>query len=95
MKKITQSASKLVLLYIIAILGLLALFAGAWSVATGTFGEAAKIILGSFGVALNFVLGFYFGYKGDTPPANTVTSTKVTESKTVGSVEEDQSYAGK
>lgn len=91
MKKITQSASKLVLLYIISILGLLALIAGGYSVFTNTFGEASKIILASFGVALNFVLGFYFGYKGDTPSSNTVTTTS-TESKTVGS---DLPYAGK
>ena len=74
MKNITNSASKLVLLYIITILGLLALLAGAYSVLTNTFGEAAKIILGAFGVALNFVLGFYFGYKGDSS-ANTTTVT--------------------
>lgn len=66
MNNITKSASKLVLLYIIAILGLLSLFAGGYSVVTQTFGEASKIILSAFGVALNFVLGFYFGYKGDT-----------------------------
>lgn len=65
MNKITSSASKLVLLYIVAVLGLLALFAGVWSVAMGTFGEAAKIILALFGSAITFVLGFYFGSKGE------------------------------
>jgi len=68
MKNITSSASKLVLLYIVMILGILSLVAGIWSVVTGTFGEASKIILSAFGVALNFVLGFYFGYKGDSTP---------------------------
>lgn len=92
MNKIFGSASKLVLLYIIAILGLLSLFAGAWSVATGTLSEAAKIILAAFGVALNFVLGFYFGYKGDSPVSNTTTTTSI-ESKSVGS--SDLPYAGK
>lgn len=55
----------MVLLYIVGVLGLLTLVAGIFSVVTGTFGEAAKIILAAFGVALNFVLGFYFGSKGD------------------------------
>ncbi len=67
MKNITSSASKLVLLYIVMILGLLALFAGCWAVVTGTFGDAAKAIVGLFSTAVTFVLGFYFGYKGDTP----------------------------
>ncbi len=66
MNNITSSASKLVLLYIIAILGILSLFAGVWSIATGTFGEAAKIILALFGTANSFVLGFYFGSKGES-----------------------------
>jgi uncharacterized membrane protein len=85
MKNITSSASKLVLLYIVAILGILALVAGVFSVVTNTFGEASKIVLAAFGVALNFVLGFYFGYKGDSP---TVTTTEklgkveTTETKT-------------
>ena len=76
MSNITKSASKLVLLYIVAILGVLSLVAGIFSVITGTFGEASKIILSAFGVALNFVLGFYFGYKGDT---TTTTTEKVAE----------------
>lgn len=68
MKNITSSASKLVLLYIVAILGLLALFAGCYSIATNSFGEASKIVLGAFTSALTFVLGFYFGYKGESQP---------------------------
>lgn len=65
MNNITRSASKIVLLYIVGILGLLALFAGAYSVWTQTFGEAAKIILSAFTGAVTFLLGFYFGYKGE------------------------------
>ena len=65
MSEIMKSASKIVLLWIVGILGILALIAGIYSVITGTFGEAAKIILNAFGSALTFVLGFYFGSKGD------------------------------
>lgn len=68
MKNITHSASKLVLLYIVAIIGILALIAGAYSILTNTFGEASKIILASFGTVLTLVLGYYFGYKGDNSP---------------------------
>lgn len=68
MKNITQSATKLVLLYLILILGILALFAGGWSVMTGEFNDASKVILASFGSALTLVLGFYFAYKGETQP---------------------------
>lgn len=79
MNTITKSASKLVLLYIVMILGILALFAGIWAVIHGSFGEAEKLILSMFGSALTFLLGFYFGYKGDTPkpvsPAGTETET--------------------
>lgn len=66
MNSIFESASKLVLLYIVGILGLLSLLAGGWSIATDTFGEAAKIILTSFGSVTTFVMGYYFGAKGDT-----------------------------
>lgn len=62
---ITNSASKLVLLFIVAILGLLALFSGVWAVIHGTFGDMEKTIIGLFGTAVTFVLGFYFGSKGD------------------------------
>lgn len=80
MKNITSSASKLVLLYIVMILGILGLVAGIYSVVTQSFGEASKIILSAFGVALNFVLGFYFGYKGDSQPVVTPDETKQTVS---------------
>lgn len=65
MNDITKSASKLVLLYIVAILGVLALFAGIWDVVHGQFGEVTKIILAVFGSAVNFLFGFYFASKGD------------------------------
>lgn len=66
MNEITKSASKLVLLYIVAILGFLALFAGLWDVVHGQFSEVSKIILALFGGAVNFLFGFYFGSKGDS-----------------------------
>lgn len=65
MSDITKSASKLVLLYIVGILGVLALVAGIYSLTTETFSEAAKIVLGSFTGSVTFLLGFYFGSKGD------------------------------
>lgn len=66
MNKITESASKLVLLYVMGILGILALVAGVYSVITQTLGEGAKMILLAFTGAITFLLGFYFGYKGDS-----------------------------
>jgi len=65
MNNISKSASKLVLLYIVFILGLLALFAGGYSVITQTFSKAAEIILTAFTGAVTFLFGFYFGYKGE------------------------------
>lgn len=65
MQNILKSASKLVLLYIIGLLGLLTLFVGVWSVINGTYGEAEKLVLGGFNSTLTFVLGFYFGSKGE------------------------------
>lgn len=65
MNNILKSASKLVLLYVVGILGLLSLASGIYSVFTETFSEAAKIIMTAFTGAVTFILGFYFGYKGD------------------------------
>jgi hypothetical protein len=66
MNDITKSASKLVLLYIIGLLGVLSLAAGLFSIFTQTFGEAAKVIITAFVGAVTFLLGYYFGAKGDT-----------------------------
>jgi uncharacterized membrane protein HdeD (DUF308 family) len=65
MSKIMSSASKLVLLYLVAILGVLALIAGVHAVITGTFNDAEKAILVAFTGAVTFVFGFYFNSKGD------------------------------
>lgn len=70
MQNITSSASKIVLLWIMGILGIMALFAGIYSVATNTFGDASKVILASFAAANTFLLGFYFNSKGDTSLPN-------------------------
>lgn len=76
MNTITKSASKLVLLYIVMILGILALFAGIWAVIHGSYGEAEKLILSMFGSAITFLFGFYFGYKGDTQKPATPSETE-------------------
>ena len=60
-----SSASKIVLLYLVAILGILALVAGTYSVVTGDFNDASKAVMASFGAAITFVFGFYFNSKGD------------------------------
>ena len=65
MNKILESASKMVLLYLVFILGILALIAGTHSILAGQFDDAAKAILASFGGAITFVFGFYFNSKGD------------------------------
>ena len=63
MSEIFKSASKLVLLYIVLILGILTLTAGVLGIVKGTLEPKEIIVL--FSTALNFVLGFYFGSKGD------------------------------
>lgn len=66
MNKILESASKLVLIYLVFILGILALVAGVMSVWTGDFNDASKAIITAFAGAITFVFGFYFNSKGDT-----------------------------
>lgn len=65
MKEILSSASKLVLLFLVLILGILAMIAGYHSVMTGEFNDASKAILTAFTGAITFVFGFYFNSKGD------------------------------
>jgi steroid 5-alpha reductase family enzyme len=66
MTNITSSASKLVLLFLVLVLGILALIAGYHSVMTGDYNDASKAILASFGGAIIYVFGFYFNSKGDS-----------------------------
>lgn len=63
MNNIISSASKLVLLYVVGILGLIGAFAAIWGITQGTLDP--KEITSLFGTALTFVLGFYFGSKGE------------------------------
>lgn len=65
MNKIFSSASKIVLLYIVLILGILALFSGVWSVIHNDLNETTKLIFGLFASCVTFVMGFYFNSKGD------------------------------
>lgn len=64
MSEITKSASKVVLLAIIAVLCIITLVAAIVGVVRGSL-EPVKDIISLFGSALSFVLGFYFGSKGD------------------------------
>lgn len=68
--KILESASKLVLLYLVGILGILSLVAGVWSMIQGNYSDAAKEVLSLFTNAMMFLFGFYFNNKGDTNVPN-------------------------
>ena len=68
-KNILSSATKIVLLYIIFILGILALAAGMVSIITGEYTEIAKAVLSLFGGVISYVMGYYFGSKGETGSA--------------------------
>lgn len=68
--KILESASKMVLLYLVAILGILALIAGGWSIITGEYNDASKAVIVAFSGAVTFVFGFYFNSKGDSNVPN-------------------------
>lgn len=70
MENILQSASKLVLLYLVGILGILTLVAGIHGVLAGTFTDIEKGIITAFTGAITFVFGFYFNSKGDTTLPN-------------------------
>lgn len=63
---ILKSASKIVLLTLVAVLAILTLVGGVHDVLTGVFSEVTKVILLAFSSALTFVMGFYFGTKGET-----------------------------
>lgn len=64
MGNITNSATKLVLLYIMFVLGVLALFAGGWGIVQGTLDP--KEITSLFGTSVTFLMGYYFS-KPNTP----------------------------
>ena len=83
--EILNSATKLVLLYLIFILGTISLFAGIWDIVHAQFSEVTKIILALFGSVVNFVAGYYFSEREKSPvPIGTVTTSKTnTEVTTV------------
>ena len=64
MGNILSSASKVVLLYVVGILGAVAAFAAVWGVVYSTLDP--KELVNQFGTAVTFVLGFYFGRKEDS-----------------------------
>lgn len=66
---IFNSATKLVLLYTIFILGILTLAAGIRDILTGEYTEITKAILALFGGVISYVMGYYFGSKGETGAA--------------------------
>lgn len=64
---ILNSASRLAFLYLVGVLGILALFAGGWGVVNGTI--EPKEILAIFGAAITMILTYYFTRdKGEQPP---------------------------
>ena len=63
MGDILSSASKLVLLFVVFILGITAAFAAVWGIVHSTLDP--KELVTQFGTAVTFVLGFYFGSKGE------------------------------
>jgi hypothetical protein len=65
MNNITQSATKLVLLYIVLILGLMTAFAVIWGIVTNSVNELTMAILASFSGIVGVVVGHYFNKPGD------------------------------
>jgi len=64
MENITKSASKMVLLSLIAVLNIIVLIVVVMSAFRGEFGDMDKLVLAMFSNALSFVLGYYFNGKG-------------------------------
>lgn len=63
--KILESASKICLLSMVAVLNVLALVAGIHGVLAGTFSDIEKTVLAAFVAQITFIFGFYFNSKGD------------------------------
>ncbi len=66
--KILTSATKVVLLYMVFVLGILASFSVGWDVVHNQFGEVTKVVLAAFSSAVTFLFGHYFGSR-QNPPA--------------------------
>ena len=65
---IFRSATKIVLLYMVFILGAIVAFATTWDVTHGQFGEVTKVILAAYTSAITFLFGYYFGSKNKETP---------------------------
>lgn len=65
MNNITGSATKLVLLFIVFILGMMALFAVVWGIVTNQVSEITTAIFASFSGIVGVVVGHYFNKPGD------------------------------
>lgn len=61
MNNISSSALKIVLLFLIGLLGLVTAFSIVWDVTHSAFSDITQILLGSFTAAITLVLGYYFG----------------------------------
>lgn len=63
--KISNSATKLVLLYLVFILGLLTAFIVVWSTVTGNTNEMTSVVFAGFSGVVGVVIGHYFKSNGD------------------------------
>lgn len=96
MNNIVSSASKIVLLSLVAVLAVATLFSAVHDVLFGEFNEVTKIVLVAFSNALSMVFGFYFAYKG-TDGGQVSSQTTVSEdgSSQVNTQTTSPPYAGK
>lgn len=77
MKNILSSATRLVLLYITLVLGILTTFAGVVGIWRGTLEPKEVITL--FGTIITFVIGYYFSSKKADPVSTSGTSSPVVD----------------
>lgn len=65
MSNITKSATKLVLLFLVGVLGLLTVFVVVWSVIHDNISDLTTAIFAAFSGIVGVVVGYYFNNKGD------------------------------
>lgn len=80
MSDLLSSATKVVLLWVMAILGVVTTYSSAIGVYRGTLDP--KDILAIFGSVVTFIIGFYFSKRESTTPDGTVTSQKTSSEVT-------------